>query len=128
MHIYADFVENGRQAIEAVRRLKEENNQSYNLILMDCEMPDIDGYSATREIRKISMKGLGDMTDPNQDSRIVIRKTVILALTVMLTEQVEKDVVDAGMDGYMSKPIGLDKLSKKITSYFSEVDRLTPIS
>jgi DNA-binding response OmpR family regulator len=68
------------------------------------------------------------MTDPNQDSRIVIRKTVILALTVMLTEQVEKDVVDAGMDGYMSKPIGLDKLSKKITSYFSEVDRLTPIS
>jgi signal transduction histidine kinase/DNA-binding response OmpR family regulator len=128
MHIYADFVENGRQAIEAVRRLKEENNQSYNLILMDCEMPDIDGYSATREIRKISMKGLGDITDPNQDSRIVTRKTVILALTAMLTEQVEKDVVDAGMDGYMSKPIGLDKLSKKITSYFSEVDRLTPIS
>ena len=51
-----EFAYNGEQAISAVRRAIEDNDPyRYSLILMDCNMPFIDGYQATREIRKLYM-------------------------------------------------------------------------
>ncbi|GJP31368.1 hypothetical protein CLOM_g12009 [Closterium sp. NIES-68] len=86
-------VGNGRLAVEAVQK------DCYDLVLMDLQMPVLDGLSATREIRKLS----------GEEARIPV-----YALTAdVLAPEIEA----AGMDGFLSKPIAWDKMS-------SLVDRL----
>jgi signal transduction histidine kinase/DNA-binding response OmpR family regulator len=121
MHIYADVVENGRQAVDAVVNA----SRAYHLILMDCEMPEMDGYQASREIRLLGKKQLGHVLDHLNDDQVQPNKPVILALTAMISDQVASDALAAGMDGYMSKPIGLESLAQQITQRFSHLDRMT---
>jgi CheY-like chemotaxis protein len=78
-------VANGREAVEAV----EETG--YDLILMDVQMPIMDGYEATRRIRELE----GDRTEP----------TTILALTAHAMERDKESCLEAGMDGYLTKPL-----------------------
>lgn len=84
MHV--TIVENGRQALEAVR------NHVFDLILMDCNMPVVDGFEATRAIRSWELESK--------------RKRIpIIALTNMAAFGAEDMCKEAGMDAHIPKPI-----------------------
>jgi CheY-like chemotaxis protein len=94
-----DIVENGHEAVEAVRRT------DYDVVLMDVHMPDIDGVEATRRIRAL----------PGDKSRVAI-----IALTAQATPTAEDDLIAAGMDDYVSKPINFDILFSKLSALAAE--------
>ena len=79
--------------------LKKEN---YDLILMDCRMPEIDGYEATRLIRS---------------SNESYQNITIIAMTADATQTEEENCLNAGMNGFISKPIELKKLRKTVSAY-----------
>ena len=81
----ADIVENGRQAVEAWR------DRPFDLILMDVEMPELDGLAATRQIRN--------------EERATGRHVPIVAMTAKAMAGDREACLHAGMDGYISKPI-----------------------
>jgi two-component system sensor histidine kinase/response regulator len=81
----ADVADNGRAAVEAWQR------GQYDLILMDVEMPELDGLDATREIRRLEA-GTG-------------RRVPIVAMTAKAMSGDREQCLSAGMDGYVSKPI-----------------------
>jgi CheY-like chemotaxis protein len=85
----ADVAVNGLEAIDAVAR------RSYDLVLMDVQMPEMDGLEATRRIV--------DGTDPTVRPRI-------LAMTANAMDGDRERCIAAGMDGYISKPIRVDEL------------------
>ncbi|MHB2167936.1 response regulator [Alsobacter sp. R-9] len=86
-------VTNGIEAVEAVQRSR------YDLVLMDVMMPDMDGYAATKAIRKL----------PGETARIPI-----VALTANVLTSDIKAALAAGMDDYATKPIGRDRLEHVI--------------
>jgi CheY-like chemotaxis protein len=79
---------------EAVEMFKKEH---YDAIFMDCQMPVMDGFEATKRIRQLEQE--------NQSSR-----TKIIALTAGVSEQLKKECLDAGMDSYIPKPVTLSML------------------
>ena len=95
-----DVVNNGKEAIDALE------NRDYNLVLMDCQMPDMDGYDATQTIR-----------DPDSDVRN--HKITIIAMTANAMEGDREKCLAAGMDDYIAKPVKLQKLSDVIEKTLS---------
>jgi signal transduction histidine kinase/ActR/RegA family two-component response regulator len=91
--VSADAVVNGREAVEAAGK------KNYDLILMDCQMPEMDGFEASAVIR-------------NREGKT--RHTPICALTANAMEGDRERCLAAGMDDYISKPIGVDKLQETI--------------
>jgi CheY-like chemotaxis protein/nitrogen-specific signal transduction histidine kinase len=98
----ADVVSNGREAVEALAR------QSYDLILMDCQMPELDGFAATAEIRQRE----GDQ-----------RHTLIMAMTANAMQGDRERCLTAGMDDYVSKPITLEVLRDKLALWLPAAPR-----
>jgi two-component system, sensor histidine kinase and response regulator len=92
-----DVAPNGSAAVDAW------HTGRYDLILMDCHMPGMDGYQATREIR-----GRETGTD---------RRIPIVALTADAVKDVDKECRAAGMDGYISKPIDRERLKSVLEQY-----------
>jgi CheY-like chemotaxis protein len=90
--------ENGARAVQAVQ------NAEYDLVLMDCEMPELDGYDATRAIRNLGS----------------FATLPIVAMTAYAMPGDRQRRLDAGMTDYLSKPISVERLSEVI-------DRLRPI-
>lgn len=88
-----DLVENGIEAVAAVKR------QHYDVVLMDISMPEMDGFEATRQIRAL----------PNDKSN-----TKVIALTAYAQEEDRLQVMDAGMDSFLSKPVFRDDLIEAI--------------
>lgn len=84
---HADVATNGREALRAL----ETGN--YDLILMDCQMPEMNGYEATRAIRA------GESAAPSR------RRIPIIALTAGAMEADRHEALAAGMDDYLSKPL-----------------------
>ena len=90
----AEFVANGRKAVEAWER------SPFDVIIMDCQMPEMDGFEATREIRRREAA-----RSPNGSSRIRI-----VALTANAVKGDHERCLEAGMDGYLSKPYTAQQL------------------
>lgn len=91
-----DFAFNGQEAIEAYK------SQQYDLIFMDCQMPILDGYEATKEIRRIE----------NGQKHIPI-----IALTANAMVSDEEKCIEAGMDDFITKPIDIEVLTKTLVKY-----------
>ncbi len=98
------LVENGRQAVEAVKK------DSYDIIFMDCQMPELDGYSATGEIREFE-----------QLAGVV--RTPIIALTAHAMSGDRERCFTAGMDGYLSKPLFQYQLQVMMSKWVSKFER-----
>jgi CheY-like chemotaxis protein len=96
----AEVVEDAPRGLEAL------SLRHHDIVLMDCEMPEMDGYAATREIRRRE----GDA-----------RHTVVIALTAHATEGDRERCLNAGMDDYISKPVKLDALTEKLDSWSRRV-------
>jgi CheY-like chemotaxis protein len=86
------LAKNGVEAIEAMRTQKPD------LVLMDVQMPEMDGLEATRRIR-------ADET---------IAHTPIIAVTSFAMESDREEIVAAGVNSYMTKPVGLKELVKEV--------------
>jgi CheY-like chemotaxis protein/anti-sigma regulatory factor (Ser/Thr protein kinase) len=89
-----DLVGDGRKAIAAVER------SAYDLVLMDCQMPDIDGYAAARAIRKITGGSVP-----------------VVAVTAHATAEDRQLCLDAGMVDYLSKPISAERLYELLEAW-----------
>jgi len=85
----ADVVSTGRQAVDAVAR------ESYDLVLMDCEMPDMDGFAATRAIRQAEQPA---------------KRVTIVAMTASALTEDRARCLAAGMDDYLTKPMRQETL------------------
>lgn len=96
-----DVVGTGREAVEAWR------SGRYDLILMDCQMPELDGYEATREIRRIEVAAANG-------------RTPIVALTAHAIQGTEQQCWEAGMDDYLTKPLDRDKLAETLGRHISD--------
>jgi PAS domain S-box-containing protein len=88
----ADVVSDGRQAVDAAQK-------HYDVILMDCQMPELDGYEATREIRQREGGS---------------RHTRIVALTANALGGDREKCLDAGMDDYLTKPLRVEDLKRAL--------------
>ena len=98
MGFEVDTADDGRQAVDSWR------TGSYDLILMDCQMPELDGYSATREIRGLE--------SPE-------RRIPIIALTANVMPGVEAACKAAGMDAYIAKPFDRDHLEACLDGFLT---------
>ncbi len=88
-----DTAENGAEAVEKVKNSKPGN---YDLVLMDVQMPIMNGYEATRQIRALDDPALAGIT--------------ILAMTANAFDEDRKEALECGMDGFLSKPIDIEDL------------------
>lgn len=98
-----DVANNGRQALDLY-----DCNQ-YMLILMDCEMPVMDGYSATRHIRSRETK-----TRDSSDSKSPVP---IIALTAHVMSSTKEKCIAIGMDDFLGKPFSLSDLKSMLTKW-----------
>ena len=78
----------------------------YDIIIMDCSMPEMDGYQATAEIRRLHQEG-------------ALRRIPIIALTANAMPEDRQRCLAAGMDDYLSKPIARDDLRAMLDKYLS---------
>lgn len=81
--------------IEALEKLKQ---QAFDLVLMDCQMPEMDGFEATREIRQRAVMAIGDKPLP------------VVAMTANVMSGDRERCLEVGMDDYIGKPVKRDKL------------------
>ena len=88
-----DTAENGAEAVEKVKRSKPGG---YDLVLMDVQMPVMNGYEATRQIRALNNPALAGIT--------------ILAMTANAFDEDRKKALECGMDGFLTKPIVIEEL------------------
>ena len=95
MGFKVDAVKSGVEAVDVLENIE------YDLILMDVQMPDMDGFEATQVIR-------------NPDSNVMNHKTPIIALTAHAMSGDREKCLNAGMDDYISKPINMEKLVEVI--------------
>jgi signal transduction histidine kinase/DNA-binding response OmpR family regulator/HPt (histidine-containing phosphotransfer) domain-containing protein/HAMP domain-containing protein len=100
-----DLVVNGKEAVEKVKASGTPSR--YCMVFMDIQMPGMDGYEATRNIRRF-----------NKDIPIV-------AMTAELTKGIKKSCFDAGMDDYISKPVNPQSVLKVLRKYVKGIDVYT---
>lgn len=97
------LVKNGALAIELYRHCmgSDERWQHFDLVLMDCEMPEVDGLQATKKIRQL-------------EEEMGVNHVPIIALTAHGLSKVESQCISAGMNVVLGKPVSLEKLKSAI--------------
>jgi signal transduction histidine kinase/CheY-like chemotaxis protein len=98
LNITCSLVEDGKQALEM---LLETPSDTFQLVLMDCQMPNMDGFEATRRIR-------------NDAGLVSVSNIPIIALTANAMAGDKNKCLQAGMDNYLAKPITKEKLKETI--------------
>jgi len=98
-------IERVEDGIQCVNRIEKMPADTYDMILMDIQMPQMDGYKATQAIRNL----------PDEDKASI----PIVAMTANAFEEDKRDAIAAGMNGHIAKPIQVDKM----LSILSEVIR-----
>jgi signal transduction histidine kinase/ActR/RegA family two-component response regulator len=96
---------NGREAVELFKQ------RMFDVVLMDIQMPEVDGYDATRMIRRW------------ESERGRVKRTPIIALTAFALEAEVQRSLDAGFDAHMSKPILKAELLRQVADYQPEVQQ-----
>jgi signal transduction histidine kinase/DNA-binding response OmpR family regulator len=104
----ADIVGNGKEAVEAMQKV------NYHLVLMDCQMPELDGYGATAEIRSVASNGIN-------------HRVPIIALTAHAKKGDRDKCIAAGMDDYLTKPIDPQALADMLEKYLNLPQRHYPV-
>jgi len=103
-----DVAANGQEAVEAVMQIP------YALVFMDCQMPVMDGYAATREIRRREAMGKGSEAHTGEDgsclSSHAARHVPIIAMTANAMSGDREKCLEAGMDDYVTKPVRREDL------------------
>ena len=94
--VISEGVQNGLEAVQAAM------NEPWDMIIMDCQMPVMDGIEATREIR---LKAAANLDTP------------IIAVTANASESYRLQCLEAGMDDYCTKPLRMEKLQRLVTHY-----------
>ena len=102
-----DVVHNGVEVLEALER------QKYDVILMDVQMPDMDGLEATRRIR-VEYTGA--------------RRPWIIAMTANAMDSDRKNCFDSGMDGYLSKPVRIEALEAELVRSSENIGQVVDFS
>ncbi|HKZ09620.1 MAG TPA: ATP-binding protein [Rhodanobacteraceae bacterium] len=102
-----DVAENGEVALEKLRE------QPYVMVLMDCQMPVLDGYSATRRLREIE-SGQGKPRTP------------VIAMTAHAMSGDRERCLQAGMDDYLSKPLDRQLLEQTLTRWMPKSPTVAP--
>ena len=93
---YGFLVDTAENGAEAVEKIKNSEPGGYNLVLMDVQMPVMNGYEATKQIRALN--------DPE------LAKITIIAMTANAFDEDRKKALECGMDGFLSKPIVIDEV------------------
>ena len=93
---YGFLVDTAKNGAEAVEKVKNSTPGNYDLVLMDVQMPVMNGYEATKEIRALDNPALAGIT--------------ILAMTANAFDEDRKKALGCGMDGFLSKPIVIEEL------------------
>ncbi len=121
----ADVVSNGQEAFEAVMR------QPYDLVLMDCQMPDLDGYQATKKIRSreaspVKHESSDKIRDLNNELLGRFRIPII-AMTANAMQGDREKCLEVGMDDYLAKPIKFDLLAQALNAWLPKEQASTDV-
>ncbi|MBW1799529.1 MAG: PAS domain S-box protein, partial [Deltaproteobacteria bacterium] len=112
-----DLAEDGEQAVKAYKQ------KNYDLIFMDIQMPVMDGYDATREIRRIEKRHLGENgADPAASQAGPLP---IIAMTAHALKGYREKCLDAGMNDYISKPIRRKELLDMVEKWIHRTKKTT---
>ena len=98
MGLYADTVANGKEAVQGLSSIP------YDLVLMDCQMPEMDGFAATKEIRR-------------PGSMVLNHNIPVIALTANTMAGDREKCLEAGMDDFLSKPFAPKALAQMLTKW-----------
>nr|WP_288547262.1 transporter substrate-binding domain-containing protein [uncultured Blautia sp.] len=101
MGLVVDRVEDG---VQCVARIEQKPAGTYDLILMDIQMPNMDGYKATQAIRRLADKEKSGIP--------------IIAMTANAFEEDRKKALEKGMNGHIAKPVDIEKMRKTLQNIF----------
>jgi len=105
----ADVANNGEEALSLVALKK------YDILLMDCQMPVLDGYEATARLRDLEAEAIASgKMKPHQ-------RTVVIAMTANALKGDREKCLAAGMDDYISKPISMEKLKSVLENWSAQL-------
>jgi PAS domain S-box-containing protein len=100
-----DIVANGQETINALQLVP------YDLVLMDCQMPEMDGFEATRRIRQ-------------EESRVINPRIPIIAMTASAMSGDREKCLRAGMDDFIAKPVRKEELEEMLSGWLREKNRV----
>ncbi|MNT78042.1 Sensor histidine kinase RcsC [compost metagenome] len=101
LNLQPDTASNGEEALNAMKA------QHYDLVLMDCEMPLLDGFSATEQLRA-------------WEAAEQRPRTPVVALTAHILNEHKERAREAGMDGHMAKPVELSQLRELLEYWIAQ--------
>lgn len=104
----AACVNNGQEALDQLRQ------HPFDIVLMDCQMPVLDGYRATQRLRLWETDG--------------DRHTVVIGLTAHAMDGDREKCLDAGMDDYLAKPVTMEKLKSVLEHWMSNIEPLNSVN
>jgi len=106
---HVDAYDNGMLAVEGLRE-KANEGTPYHIVLMDVQMPILDGYEATKLLRK----------DPNS----AVRGVLVIAMTASAIQGDREKCLESGMNDYLAKPVRSGVLKKKLDQYLQQVSEI----